>query len=88
MLSSIAERNSNGINKIKLQDIFIEHYVDGYYVIDKRLHKQLIGQNIYKFDKQYFITSKGKRIYKTNQLFATIFNVDKKLLENILRKSS
>ena len=87
LISSIAESNNDGISKVDLQNIFLEHYVSGYHVIDKRLHEQLNGKTIQKIQERYFITAKGKRIYVANQFFATIFHIDKKLLVNIPRKA-
>ena len=87
-ITAISESGDSGVTREELQNIFWIYYVDGYSVVDKRIEEQLQGNNIIQKQNRFFITKKGNMIYKFNVKTAELFNIDKKLIQNIFKNKN
>jgi len=87
-LLSRMEGSGSGVPVDKLQELFLNGYVNNYSAICRRLDEQVLSGNIYFKDNKYYLSENGVYILENLRLIARLVKRDSYYITNILPKNS
>ena len=80
MLSYMEQNSELPIDADKMEEVFLNQYIDEFGAFDKRFSEQIESGNIEKVEGGYIITESGKTVVNAFRWLSTVFDTEKWLV--------